>query len=88
MTDEARRLLEQAFRVLGKGPSRRELGLVADTLRSAGEDVVAATENFDELAEIALASGASGFVALDLRTAVAYGVESVTAGPPSGKARR
>jgi hypothetical protein len=76
--------LQQAFRLLGKGPSRRELGLVADQLREAGTDVI----YDEELVELAVASGSSAFVALDLSTAVAYGVESLTAGPRRGEARR
>ena len=76
--------LRQAFRFLGKGPSRRELGLVADQLRESGVRVV----YDEELVELAVASGSSAFVALDLSVAVAYGVESLSAGPRHGEAHR
>jgi len=73
--------LERAFRFLEKGPSHRDLGLVADRLREAGMKVA----YDEELQRIAEASGSSALVALDLATAVAFGVERLTAGPPSGR---
>ncbi len=69
-----------AFRVLRGGPSLREIGLVADLLREAGADI----EYNDELVELAVECGSGALVALDLSTAVAYGVEALTAGPGTG----
>ena len=58
-------------------------GSPSSTTRESGIGVV-----YDEnLAELAVASGSSAFVALDLATAVAYGVESLTAGPRRGGRR-
>jgi hypothetical protein len=74
--------LERAFRFLGKAPSRGELGLVADRLRESGMEVV----YDEELRRLAEASGSSALVALDLHTAVAFGVESLTAGPTAWRA--
>ena len=61
--------LQEVFLFLGKGPSRRELGLVADQLRELGVEVV----YDEELRRLAEASGSSAFVALDLSVAVVYG---------------
>jgi hypothetical protein len=69
-------LLSRAFAALGAGPTQRELELVAQALRdSEDDDTVAALEAAitdreaaDTLTELALASGSSGFVALDLKT--------------------
>ena len=70
--------LEQAFKYLGTAPTRRDLGLVADLLQESEVEV-----NYGrELREIAVANGSSAIDALDLATAVAYGVESLWAGPP------
>jgi hypothetical protein len=67
-------LLERAFKALGPAPSQREVELVAQALRdSEDEEALAALEAAwgnreasDALTELALASGSSGFVALDL----------------------
>lgn len=71
-------LLAQAFGALGTGPTWRELELVAETLRGSGdEDAIGMLEagiggeEFEALTELAAASGSSGFVALDLVTAIA-----------------
>jgi hypothetical protein len=67
-----------AFRYLGRNPSPRDLGLVADRLRRSGVDL----DYDDELVRLAEASDANAHVALDLVVAVAHGVEALTAGPP------
>ena len=80
-------LLARAFAALGQGPSWREIGLVAESLR-ADEDAVAVLEagtggdEFRALCELASASGSSGFVALDLVTEFAYPGASVRRGEP------
>jgi hypothetical protein len=58
--------LEGAFRVLGPGPTDRELRLVRQALLAAGAFPQA--EPFAELVAIAERNGSSGFVALDLIT--------------------
>ena len=75
--------LGQAFRFLGVAPSYRELGLVVDWLREAGVEEV---DYDEELIELAEANGATAHEALDLVSALAYGVEVLYAGP--AKARR
>ena len=75
------KLLSRAFAALGPGATAREIELVADTLRTAGDDHVlgmleTAAEDwraFEALCQIAEEAGASGFVALDLATAVSGG---------------
>jgi hypothetical protein len=63
---------------LGVAPSYRELGLVVNWLRESGmEDL----DYDDDLVELAEANGSGWHEALDLSTAVAYGVESLYAGP-------
>jgi hypothetical protein len=71
-------LLARAFAALGPGPTERDLALVAESLRSSGdEDALAILEagigcaEFEALAELASVSGSSPFVALDLATAFA-----------------
>jgi hypothetical protein len=72
-------LLERAFVALGKAPTYRELALVAETIRESGDEdalaeLDAAAWDRDAsaaLGELALASGSSGFVALDLLVEVA-----------------
>lgn len=72
-------LVERAFGALGSAPSWRELELVADTLRASGDDDATAALKaaggdgtaFAALAELAVESGSSGFVALDLATEMA-----------------
>ena len=74
-------LLTKAFRALGADANAREIELVADTLRTAGDEHVLgmlekAAEDwraFEALCQIAEEAGASGFVALDLATAVSGG---------------
>ena len=71
-------LVPRAFGALGPAPTYRELELVAGVLVRAGEaaafDAAAADyEAFARLAELASASGSSGFVALDLTTYVTTG---------------
>ena len=71
-------LLQRALEALGPGASPQEVELVADTLRSARDkDVLRALQTaaedlraFDALCLVAEEAGASGFVALDLATAV------------------
>ena len=78
--------LAGAFRFLGMGsdPGRRNLAFAIELLRESGvEDVV----YDDDLVELAEANGASAFDALDLATAFAYGVESLTAGPKRSRQR-
>jgi hypothetical protein len=75
--------LPGAFRFLGAGPSRRELGLVVDLLRESKVEV-----SYDEdLVRLAEENGSSAFVALDVAAAVAHGVESLSAGPPWTRSR-
>ncbi|MGZ5324936.1 MAG: hypothetical protein ACXWG2_12790 [Solirubrobacterales bacterium] len=67
-------LLERAFAALGTAPSWRELELVTQTLRAAGDEEALTADReqvFAALAELARAAGSSGFVALDLATEVA-----------------
>jgi hypothetical protein len=74
--------LATAFRILGETPSWRELGLVAEALREAGVEVP-----FDEeTRKLAAANGSSALVALDLHTALAYGIEALTGGPRKSRA--
>jgi hypothetical protein len=71
-------LLVRALSALGSGATAREIELVAGTLRTAGDkDVLgmleAAAEDwraFEALCRVAEEAGASGFVALDLASAV------------------
>jgi hypothetical protein len=60
------------------GPTRRDIGLVADTLIEAGavREIEAAAHDhqaFRALAELAEAAGSNGLVALDLVTRVTTG---------------
>ena len=66
------------FRFLGEAPRFQGLALVVDLLRESGVEEVSYD---DELVALAEANGASGFDALNLATAFAHGVESLTAGP-------
>ena len=66
-------LLFNAFKALGMGPSRRELGLVATAIRESGDEEALVLwdgpdfgPGYDRLEEIAEEAGAGGFVALDL----------------------
>jgi hypothetical protein len=69
-------LLARAFGALGDSPSYRELALVAEAVRESDDEealevLEAALEDGlrdSALDELALASGSSGFVALDLLT--------------------
>ena len=70
--------LAGAFRFLGEVPSDEELDLVVKLLRASGVKEVSYD---DDLVELAKANGCSGFDALDLATAFAHGVESLSAGP-------
>ena len=72
--------LAGAFRFLamGQGPGRRNLAFAIELLRESGVEEVVYD---DELVELAESNGASAFDALDLATAFAYGVESLSAGP-------
>lgn len=70
-------LLPRAFTALGMGPTRREIALVAQTLRDSGDEAVLVIERaacrreeFRALVELAEAAGSSAFVALDLTTYV------------------
>lgn len=76
-------LLSRAFAALGPGPTWRELELVAETLRESGDEEAiellragVGGEAFAALVKLAEASGASGFVALDLATLFANPGES------------
>jgi len=67
---------------LGPGPTRRELGLVADILRGTdAEDRLAVAGSgshaWQDLVATATTAGSSGLVALDLITAVTAGVEAL-----------
>jgi hypothetical protein len=74
--------LEQAFRLLGPGPSRRDLAWVAARLREAGIRLdYQDDEAWHALVETAEAYGSGPFVALDLVVAVESGVESLYRGP-------
>jgi hypothetical protein len=74
--------LEQAFRLLGEGPSRTEIGWVADRLREVGVRLdYRDGEAWHALVETAEAYGSGPFVALDLVVAVESGVESLYRGP-------
>lgn len=71
-------LLARAFAALGAAPTWRELELVAETLRESGDEEAiellragVGGDEFEALTELAEASGASGFVALDLVTVFA-----------------
>ena len=70
--------LAQAFRFLGHAPTYRELGLVVNWLRESG---VKEIDYDDELVELAEANGSGWHTALDLCSAVVYGVELLYAGP-------
>ncbi len=67
-------LLARTFEALGGGPTWRELQLVGDAVRESGdEEALKALESaaddrqaFTALTELAVASGASGFEALNL----------------------
>ncbi len=74
-----------AFRILGVAPSYRELGLVVDLLHESGVEGV---DYGDDLVELAEANGAGWHEALDLSTALTYGVESLYAGPPWARRSR
>ena len=77
--------LAQAFRFLGVDPSYRELGLVVDWLRESGvEDL----DYDDELVELAEAKGSRWHDALDLVSALAYGVEVLWAGPRKARSMK
>jgi hypothetical protein len=76
--------LAQAFRFLGMAPSYRELGLVVNWLRESGVEEITYD---DDLVELAEANGSGWHEALDLSTAVAYGVESLYAGPVKARGR-
>ncbi len=78
-------LLLAAFKALGPGPSRRELGLVADAVRDSGDREALALwdgpdygPGYKRLVELAEQAGAGGFVVLDLY------VEVYTRGPSHG----
>ena len=58
-------------------PTYRELGLVVQWFRESGVEEVTYD---DDLVELADANGSGCHEALDLSTAVAYGVESLYAG--------
>ena len=80
-------LLARAFAALGPAPTDRELALVADAVRNSGdEEAIAALEaDYDdpawkELDAVAIESGASAFVALDLKTVFCTGVETLVRG--------
>jgi hypothetical protein len=68
-----------AFEALGPGPTRRELALVARTLRDSNDEETLALfsepeaygDGYRRLVELAEKAGASGFVALDLYVEVA-----------------
>lgn len=75
-------LLPRAFAALGMAPTERELALVGDALIDA--DAIgplklaeADREAFAALAQLALASGSSSFVALDLIVQVTTGSRGV-----------
>ena len=74
--------LAQAFRFLGVAPSYRELGLVVNWLRESG---VKDLDYDEELVELAEANGATAHEALDLVSALAYGVEVLWAGPQKAR---
>jgi hypothetical protein len=65
-------LLFNAFKALGMGPSRRELGLVATAIRESGDEEALALwgdhygPQYRRLGELAVAAGSRGLVALDL----------------------
>jgi hypothetical protein len=65
--------LEEAFRLLGGGPSHERLAWVADRLRESGVEVY----YDDESIALAEANGSSGLVALDLQAAYHFGVGSL-----------
>jgi hypothetical protein len=71
-------LLFNAFKALGMGPSRRELGLVATAIRESGDEEALALwgdnygPRYRRLTELAVEAGAGGLVALDLYVEVAY----------------
>jgi hypothetical protein len=83
-------LVFAAFKALGMGPSRRELGLVATAIRDSGDEEALALwgdycgPGYRRLVELAEEAGSSGLVALDLY------VEVDTPGPisESGAAER
>ena len=70
--------LAQAFRFLGVAPSYRELGLVVNWLRESG---IKEIDYDDDLVALAEANGSGWHEALDLCSAVVYGVEVLYAGP-------
>ena len=66
-------LLLNAFRVLGPGPSRREIALMAEALRESGDvevgpllDYANNRDLWERCNALADEAGAYGFVALDL----------------------
>ena len=65
-------LVFAAFKELGMGPSRRELGLVATAIRDSGDEEALALwgdycgPGYRRLVELAEEAGSSGLVALDL----------------------
>jgi hypothetical protein len=74
--------LEEAFRTLGRAPSRRDLAWVADRLREAGVRLDYRDDReWHELVEVAEACSSGPFVALDLVVAVESGVEALSRGP-------
>ncbi|HEY6638551.1 MAG TPA: hypothetical protein VIZ61_12780 [Solirubrobacterales bacterium] len=77
--------LAQAFRFLAVAPSYRELGLVVNWLREAGVEEVIYD---DDLVELAEANGSGWHEALDLVSAVAYGVEVLWAGPRKARSMK
>jgi hypothetical protein len=70
--------LPQAFATLGRGPSFYELGRVCALLREAG---ITEVEHDDDLVALAERNGSNGFVALDLSTALTFGVQALRRGP-------
>ena len=70
--------LAQAFRFLGVAPTYRELRLVVNWLRESG---IKEIDYDDDLVALAEANGSGWHEAMDLASAVVYGVERLYAGP-------
>jgi hypothetical protein len=61
--------LPAAFKFLGEGPSRRDLGVAANLLRQSGLERLDYDEELSDLAE---RNGSMGIVALDLAVVFAH----------------
>ena len=87
MSDDAKILLGEVFRLLTPGFTISEMDLVVKSLRQSDDpelrSLLTDGDRVEEVEEIAAENGCGGLTVLDLRTAFAYGAASLQRSGPS-----